>query len=101
MDIILAILFGLYAGWMASGSKNPLGSSIILGILGALASSLFMKSLGWQGVYAYNTYSFFVAIIGAVSCVYIGHILLRQSFKPKSLGFIFEKPPLILKPIIA
>jgi len=77
MDILLQILFGSYAGWMVSNRGNPMRLSVILGILGAMASNLLMESFGRPGVYSYNPYSFFVAITGAVAAIHIGRLVQR------------------------
>jgi uncharacterized membrane protein YeaQ/YmgE (transglycosylase-associated protein family) len=98
MDTILQIFFGAYAGWMISSRVNPNRFSIPLGILGAMASSMLMKAFGLPGVYAYNTYSFFVAITGAVSAVHIGRLLQRLPFPKGHVDLGLKFPILSLKP---
>lgn len=74
MNIILWVLLGLVAGWLASvimktnSSQGMLGD-IILGVLGALAGGFVMNLLGTTGVTGFNLYSLFVATIGAVALI--------------------------------
>lgn len=74
MGIILWIIFGALAGWIASslmGSKDGLVMDIILGIVGAVIGGWIMSLLGQGGVSGFNLYSFVVAIIGAVVLIAI------------------------------
>lgn len=71
MGILVFIVIGLIAGWIASvimktdGSQSMVGD-IIVGILGALIGGLVMSFLGGQGVTGFNLYSIIVATLGAV-----------------------------------
>lgn len=70
MGIILWIVFGSLAGWIASmivGTNNEQGLvlNIIVGIAGAVLGGWLMSLIGESGVTSFNLYSFFVAIAGA------------------------------------
>lgn len=72
MGIILWIVFGALAGWVASmlmGSSGGLTWDIVIGIVGAVIGGFIMSLFGQSGVNGFNLYSFVVALIGA--CVLI------------------------------
>jgi uncharacterized membrane protein YeaQ/YmgE (transglycosylase-associated protein family) len=74
MGIILWIIFGALAGWIASaimGSREGLVMDIVIGIVGAVLGGWIMSLLGHGGVSGFNLYSFVVAIIGAVVLIAI------------------------------
>jgi uncharacterized membrane protein YeaQ/YmgE (transglycosylase-associated protein family) len=86
MNIILWIIFGALAGWIASiimGRNKSMGAlaNIVVGILGAglggwIASGLF----GGQGVTGFNLWSLLIAIAGACLLLLIfGAIRRKQS----------------------
>ena len=69
MTILVWIIFGALAGWIASslmGSSGGLLWDIVLGIVGAGLGGLVMGLLGQSGVTGFNLYSIVVAIIGAI-----------------------------------
>ena len=69
MGILLWIVFGALAGWIASmlmESQGGLLMDIIVGIVGAVVGGLVMSAVGEGGVNGFNLYSFGVAILGAV-----------------------------------
>ena len=74
MGIILWIIFGALAGWIASmimktdAQQGPL-LNIIVGIIGAILGGWIMNFFGAAGTSGFNLYSLLVAIIGA--CVLI------------------------------
>jgi uncharacterized membrane protein YeaQ/YmgE (transglycosylase-associated protein family) len=75
MSIILWIIFGALAGWIASmimGTNAQQGAllNIVVGIVGAVLGGWLMSFFGKTGVSGFNLYSFVVALIGA--CVLIG-----------------------------
>jgi uncharacterized membrane protein YeaQ/YmgE (transglycosylase-associated protein family) len=77
MGIILWIIFGGLAGWMASvimktNSRQGTGMDIIMGIVGAVVGGFLMGLVGKGGVDGFNLYSFVVAVIGAVVIIFIG-----------------------------
>ncbi len=78
MGIILWIVLGAIAGWIASAitrSNTSIGWDIILGIVGALVGGFVMSLFGQPGVTGFNVYSMVVAIIGAIIVVYLGRLL--------------------------
>lgn len=82
MGIILWIIFGGLAGWMASvimknNSNQGTVTDIIMGIIGAIVGGFLMGLVGQSGVNGFNLYSFIVAIIGAIVVIYIGRMIKR------------------------
>jgi len=83
MGIILWIIFGALAGWMASVIMKTNYSQgtmmdIIMGILGSIVGGFLMGMVGQSGVDGFNLYSFVVAVIGAVVIIYVGRILRNR-----------------------
>lgn len=69
MSILLWIIFGAIAGWIASmitKTNNGLLMDIIVGIVGAVIGGWIMNSLGSAGTTGFNLWSLLVAILGAV-----------------------------------
>ena len=69
MNIILWIVLGALAGWIASlimKTEQGLLVDIIVGIVGAFLGGFLFQSLGASGVSGFNIYSILVAIVGAV-----------------------------------
>ncbi len=80
MNIILWIVFGAIAGWIASmimGTDERQGAlgNILLGVVGGLVGGFIMNFFGNPGVTGFNLYSIVVAVIGAVSLIWIGRAL--------------------------
>ncbi len=80
MGIILWIILGGVAGWIASiimKTDRAQGtiSDIIVGILGALIGGFIMNFFGQSGVTGFNFYSLIVAIIGAVVLIWISRFI--------------------------
>ena len=72
MGLLLWIVFGAIAGWIASllmKSEGGLLWDILVGIVGAVVGGCVMSLLGQGGVGGFNLYSFLVAILGA--CIFI------------------------------
>lgn len=80
MGILLWIILGLIAGWLASiimktdASQGPV-MDIVLGIVGAVVGGYVMNVLGSSGVTGLNLYSVLVATLGAVILIWIGRLL--------------------------
>lgn len=75
MGIILWIVFGAIAGWIASlimGSNDDTVMDIIMGIVGAVVGGFLMNALGYAGVTGFNLYSMAVAVFGAIVVIYVG-----------------------------
>ena len=69
MGIILWIILGGIAGWIASTvmeSSHGLVIDIIVGIVGAFLGGMIMNFFGQSGVTGFNLYSVIVSVIGAV-----------------------------------
>lgn len=71
MGLILWIIFGALAGWIASMVMNTDAEqgaimNIVLGVLGAIAGGFVANLLGFAGVTGFNIYSLFIAVIGAI-----------------------------------
>lgn len=77
MGILLWIVFGALAGWIASLiMKNDFEQGtvkdIFMGIIGAIVGGFIMNLLGVSGVTGFNFYSLLVAVVGAVIIISIG-----------------------------
>jgi uncharacterized membrane protein YeaQ/YmgE (transglycosylase-associated protein family) len=80
IGIILWIVFGALAGWIASmimgtNASQGLLMDILLGIAGGLLGGFVMNALGFEGITGFNIYSLAVAIVGAVLVVWIVRLL--------------------------
>lgn len=80
MNILLWILLGLVAGWMASivtrtNNSQGVGGDIIMGVLGALVGGFVVNLLGGTGITGFNLYSILVAVLGAVILIAIGRAI--------------------------
>ena len=71
MGIILWIIFGALAGWIASLIMNTNAEqgavmNIVVGIAGAVIGGFLMRTLGGSGVSGFNLGSLIVAVLGAI-----------------------------------
>ena len=76
MEVIVWIIFGALAGWIASiltGTNPEQGTlgNILVGVVGALVGGYIMNIYGYGGVSGFNGYSLFVAVLGAVISLWI------------------------------
>ncbi len=83
MGIILWIIFGALAGWVASmimKTDYAQGTlmDIVMGIVGAVVGGFIMNFFGQSGVTGFNLYSFIVAVLGAVVVIYLGRLLRNR-----------------------
>jgi uncharacterized membrane protein YeaQ/YmgE (transglycosylase-associated protein family) len=83
MGIILWIIFGALAGWIASvimktDNRQGTMADILMGILGSIVGGFLMGMVGKSGVDGFNLYSLLVAVIGAVVVIYVGRILRNR-----------------------
>jgi uncharacterized membrane protein YeaQ/YmgE (transglycosylase-associated protein family) len=80
MNILLWIILGATAGWLADilmASTHGMLEDIILGIVGAFVGGFIMNSFGQPGVTGFNFYSLIVAVIGAVVLIFLGRLIHR------------------------
>lgn len=76
MNIILWIIFGALAGWIASmimrtnAEQGAIGN-IIVGIVGAFIGGMLSRALGGPDVTGFNLTSLIVAIVGAVVLLFV------------------------------
>lgn len=80
MNILLWIVLGALAGWLAGvfmKSDNSMIEDIILGIVGAFVGGLIMNFFGQPGVTGFNLYSLIVASMGAAGVIFLGRYLRR------------------------
>lgn len=83
MGIILWIVLGGIAGWIASivmktNANQGTFGDIVLGIVGSLVGGLLFNLLGQPGVSGFNTYSLLVAVSGAIVIIYLGRKLRKK-----------------------
>lgn len=76
MNIILWIIMGALAGWIASlivktNKSQGFFLDILVGIIGAFLGGFLFNFFGAAGVTGFNLYSLLVAIIGAVVLLFI------------------------------
>lgn len=84
MDIILWIVLGALAGWIASlimGTDESMGAlaNIIVGILGAVIGGFIFNLFGAQGVTGFNVWSLVVAILGSVLLLWLVRLFRRTA----------------------
>lgn len=84
LDIVLWIVFGALAGWIASmimRTDQQMGAlaNIIVGILGAFIGGFLMRTMTGEQVEGFNFTSLIVAIIGAVVLLGIVKLFTRSS----------------------
>ncbi len=80
MEILLWIVLGGLAGWIASiimASSHGVLEDIILGIVGAFIGGFIMNSFGQPGVTGFNFYSLIIAVVGAVILIFLGRAVHR------------------------
>lgn len=81
MEILMWIILGALAGWLASmimktNEQQGAVMNIVLGIIGAFVGGLVMNLFGANGVSGFNLYSVLVAILGSVIVIGLGKTLL-------------------------
>lgn len=85
MDLLLFLVVGLLAGWIASmimGTNSSQGMlmDIVLGVLGAFIGGFLMNSFGQAGVTGFNLYSIVVATLGAVVLIALRRMFWRSAY---------------------
>ncbi|MBI3341718.1 GlsB/YeaQ/YmgE family stress response membrane protein [Candidatus Curtissbacteria bacterium] len=84
MNILLWVILGGLAGWIASiamktNASQGMVGDIVLGIVGAIAGGFIMSMLGQPGVTGFNLYSLIVAVIGAIVVIFVGRMLFFRA----------------------
>lgn len=84
MEILLWIIMGGIAGWLASlvmktDSNQGTVMDIVLGVVGGAVGGFLMNTVGFAGVTGFNVYSLLVAILGAVVLIGLGRALLHTN----------------------
>lgn len=84
MGIILWIVLGALAGWIASmvmrtNAEQGIVLDIVVGVVGALIGGFVMSLFGGSGVTGFNLYSLIVAVLGAVLLLWIVRAVRRTS----------------------
>jgi uncharacterized membrane protein YeaQ/YmgE (transglycosylase-associated protein family) len=79
MSIIVWIVFGLIAGFIASRIVDRTGQGLILdvvlGVVGAVVGGWVFTFFGADGVTGFNVYSMVVAVVGAIIVLVIYHAI--------------------------
>ena len=82
MSIIVWIIIGGLAGWVAGMIMKEQGSlvkNIIVGIVGALIGGFIMRFFGAEGFTGFKLWSFVVALLGAVVLLAIINFVTKNS----------------------
>lgn len=84
ISIIVWIIFGALAGWIASaiaGTNASQGAmaNIVIGIVGALIGGMISRALGGPSVTGFNISSLLIAVLGAVLLLFILRLFRRSS----------------------
>lgn len=84
INIILWIILGGVAGWIASlimGRDSQMGllANIVVGIVGAFIGGLLMNLLGVQGTTGFDIWSLLVAIVGAIILLFLVGLIRRTA----------------------
>lgn len=84
MNIILWIVFGALAGWIASlimGTDAEMGAvaNVIVGIIGAFIGGFLASLFGLAPVTGFNVWSLIVAIIGSIVLLWIVRMFRRTA----------------------
>lgn len=82
MNILLWVIMGAAAGWIASlvmGTNERQGIilDIAVGIVGAIAGGWLMSFFGQPGVTGFNIYSLLVSVLGAVALLFVVKLFRR------------------------
>ncbi len=84
MNILLWLLLGAVAGWIASlimKTNQSQGTliDIVVGIVGAFLGGFLFQTFGQAGVTGFNFYSLLVAVVGAVVLLFLVRLVRRGS----------------------
>jgi len=84
MNIILWIIFGALAGWIASmimktNAEQGALANIIIGIVGAFIGGFLSSLLGGPAISGFSLTSLFIAVLGAVVLLFFIRLLTRSN----------------------
>lgn len=84
MNLILWIVFGALAGWIASmmmGTDESMGAlaNIIVGIVGAVLGGFIFNLFGFGGISGFNVWSLIVAVVGSSILLWIAGLFRRTA----------------------
>lgn len=84
LNLILWILFGAIAGWIASmlmGRDAQMGAlaNIVVGIVGAVLGGFLFNLIGLPGNSGFNLWTLLVSIVGAVVLLFLIGIFRRAA----------------------
>lgn len=82
MNLLLFIVLGGIAGWLASivmktSDRQGILLDILIGVIGAFLGGLLFNLFGARGVTGFNLWSLLVALIGSVVLLAIARALRR------------------------
>ena len=81
MNIIIWIVLGALAGWIAGmimKSNHGIIIDVVLGVVGAFVGGFIFNFFGQTGVTGLNIYSIVVAVIGAVVLIFLGRLFSNK-----------------------
>ncbi len=84
MSIILWIVLGALAGWIASlimGTDASMGAlaNVIVGILGAVIGGFIFNLFGQGGVSGFNLWSLIVAVVGSIVLLWLVQLFRKTA----------------------
>lgn len=86
MDLLITLLIGFFAGWLASvlykGTSYGLVGNIILGLVGSFIGSLLASAMGIRSSGTLG--AILIATLGAVVLLALGNLLRGESVRPTS-----------------
>lgn len=82
MEIVLWLILGALAGWIASKIMNTdaeqgMIANIVVGVIGAMIGGYLFNAMGEAKVTGFNFYSLLVAVVGAVVLLAVVKVLRR------------------------
>ncbi len=84
MDLLLWIVFGGLAGWIASlimktNRTQGILMDIILGVIGGVLGGFLLSLVGLSGVSGFNIYSLLVSVLGAIILIWLSRVILHTN----------------------
>ena len=82
MNILLWLILGALAGWVASlivKTDQGISRDIVVGIVGAFLGGFVFNLFGAAGVTGFNIYSILVAVVGAVVLLLVLKLVLGRT----------------------